>query len=107
MSKAVSAPTLGRVQDKQFHVGELVEVNCDHNVEGERVHGWLLGVVVQAVEKMLAIQFREDVYLTDGWMVPDRVLWCRQDSDSIRPNARRRASRLRVRRGLGPARSSR
>ena len=42
------------------------------------MRGWLQGVVVQADDKMVAIQFVDDVYLTDGWMVPDRVLWCRQ-----------------------------
>jgi hypothetical protein len=33
---------------------------------------------------MVAVQFQEDVYLTDGWMVPDHVLWCPQESSNIR-----------------------
>ncbi len=60
---------------------------CDHNRDGERVRDWLQGVVVQADHKMVAVQFVEDVYLTDGWMVPDRVLWCpaRCRATSVRP----------------------
>jgi hypothetical protein len=50
-------------------------------------------VVVQADYKMVAVQFNQDVYLTDGWMVPDRVLWARQDSDKIRPSIKRRIRR--------------
>jgi hypothetical protein len=43
----------------------------------------------------VAVQFNQDVYLTDGWMVPDRVLWARQDSDKIRPSTKRRVRRRR------------
>ncbi len=74
-----------------FDVGDRVEVYCDHdNDEGERVQGWLAGVVVQADDKMVAVQFQRNVYLTNGWMVPDRVLWCPQNSKQIRPAPRRR-----------------
>jgi len=82
----------------RFAVGDLVEVFCDHNEEGERVRDWLQGVVVQADEKMTAVQFVEDVYLTDGWMVPDRVLWCREGGEVIRRATRRRAGRGGLRR---------
>jgi len=71
-------------------VGEHVEVLCDHNQDGERVHDWLLGVVVQVDSKMIAIQFQENVYLTDGWMVPDRVLWCPKTSKNLRHTTVRR-----------------
>lgn len=74
-----------------FDVGDMVEVYCDHdNEEGDRVRGWVPGVVVQADEKMVAVQFQQNVYLTNGWMVPDRVLWCPQNSKQIRPARRRR-----------------
>ncbi|OGO14123.1 MAG: hypothetical protein A2Z66_04140 [Chloroflexi bacterium RBG_13_66_10] len=86
------ATTAGSVMTR-FTVGDLVEVFCDHNEDGERTRGWLQGVVVQADEKMTAVQFLEDVYLTDGWMVPDRVLWCREGGEMIRAATRRRASR--------------
>jgi hypothetical protein len=80
--------------NKTYTVGDVVEVYCDHNNnEGNRVRDWLQGVVVQADEKMVAIQFNQDVYLTDGWMVPDRVLWTQHISDSIRPATRRRRRR--------------
>ncbi len=77
-----------------FKVGDDVEVYCDHeNMEGDRVRGWLQGVVVQSDTKMVAVQFQNNVYLTDGWMVPDHVLWCPQKSSKIRyfqPRRRRR-----------------
>jgi hypothetical protein len=82
-------------QARQFQVGDLVDVLCDHNRGEQRVNDWLQGVVVQADYKMVAVQFNQDVYLTDGWMVPDRVLWARQDSDKIRPSTRRRLRRRR------------
>jgi len=46
---------------------------------------------VQVDPKMVAVQFQQNVYLTDGWMVPDRVLWCPKDSHNIRlPRKRKR-----------------
>jgi hypothetical protein len=70
--------------EHDYKVGDRVEVYCDHEEKEERVRGWLDGVVVQADIKMIAIQFQIKVYLTDGWMVPDHVLWCLRDSHSIR-----------------------
>ncbi len=79
---------------KAFSVGDVVEVYCDHNNnEGNRIRDWLQGVVVQADEKLVAVQFNQDVYLTDGWMVPDRVLWTQHTSETIRPSSRRRKRR--------------
>ena len=74
-----------------YEVGERVEVLCDHNRHGERVHDWLEGVVVQVDAKMLAVQFQDNVYLTDGWMVPDHVLWYSKNSPSVRVLQARRA----------------
>jgi len=79
-----------------YDVGDRVEVLCDHNREEARVHDWLEGVVVQSDYKMVAVQFVEDVYLTGGWMVPDRVLWCLQNSDVIRPAKRRRRRKSKI-----------
>lgn len=68
-----------------YQVGDRVEVYCDHeNEEGDRVRGWLEGVIVQVDPKIVAVQFKEPVYLTDGWMVPDHVLWCPPNSTQIR-----------------------
>jgi len=80
----------GPLGEYRFQVGDPVEVFCDHTREKDRVRDWLGGVVVQADEKMVAVQFQEEVYLTDGWMVPDHVLWCQQNSDQIREASRRR-----------------
>jgi hypothetical protein len=91
--KSTQLTTLDSVKLEKYTVGETVEVFCDHNLDGNRVRDWLQGVVVQSDEKMVAIQFTEDVYLTDGWMVPDRVLWTQQTSDTIRPAERKRRRR--------------
>ena len=67
-----------------FEVGDTVEVFCDHEKNGERVRGWVKGIVVQVDNKLVAVQFRSNVFLTDGWMVPDRILWYPLTSDQIR-----------------------
>ncbi len=72
-----------------FDVGDGVEVFCDHDKGGERVRGWLRGIVVQVDPKMVAVQFRTNVYLTDGWMVPDHILWYPQGSPNIRQPLKR------------------
>jgi hypothetical protein len=68
----------------EFEVGDLVEVLCDHDRTDQRVRDWLSGIVVQVDSKMVAVQFRTNVYLTDGWMVPDRILWYPIGSRNIR-----------------------
>ncbi len=80
-----SAPFM-RPPDPEFayEVGDTVEVYCDHDRGDDRVRGWLRGIVVQTDAKMVAIQFRANVYLTDGWMVPDHILWYPQDSPQVR-----------------------
>ena len=71
--------------EHDFQVGDTVEVYCDHEKNKERVRGWIRGIVVQVDNKMVAVQFRSNVFLTDGWMVPDRILWYPTNSDQIRP----------------------
>ena len=68
-----------------YSVGDSVEVICDHERGEDRVHDWLEGIVVQVDAKLVAVQFNQDVYLTDGWMVPDRILWFPYQSPNIRP----------------------
>jgi hypothetical protein len=70
-----------------FEVSDTVEVFCDHEKNRERIRGWVKGIVVQVDHKMVAVQFRSNVYLTDGWMVPDRILWYPVNSEHIRPVA--------------------
>lgn len=77
----------------QFEVGDTVEVFCDHEKSGERTRGWLRGIVVQVDPKMVAVQFRSNVYLTDGWMVPDHILWYPQNSPHIREPQTKKASK--------------
>ena len=78
--------------ESNYDVGDVVEVNCDHEKNGQRIRGWLRGIVVQVDAKMVAVQFRTNIFLTDGWMVPDHILWFPQNSSNIRPT-QRRASR--------------
>jgi hypothetical protein len=85
-------------QREAYKVGDRVDVLCDHeNEKGDRVRDWLSGTVVQVDPKMIAVQFEQNVYLTDGWMVPDHVLWCPKISNNLRPAlGRKRRSRPRV-----------
>ena len=71
--------------ESTYEVGDTVEVYCDHDKGGQRVRGWLKGIVVQVDAKMVAVQFRTNVFLTDGWMVPDHILWFPFDSCNVRP----------------------
>jgi hypothetical protein len=77
-------------RDEAFSVGDHVDVYCDHERNSERVRDWLEGVVVQVDPKMIAVQFKDNVYLTDGWMVPDHVLWLPKISPLVRHTQRRR-----------------
>lgn len=78
--------------ESEYEVGDVVEVYCDHDRGEERVRGWLRGIVVQTDPKMVAVQFRVNVYLTDGWMVPDHILWYPQNSQHIRKPKKKTAT---------------
>lgn len=78
--------------EQNFAVGDKVEVYCDHEDDKgkDRIRGWVKGVVVQVDNnKMVAVQFRINVFLTDGWMVPDRILWYPVTSEHIRHTGRK------------------
>lgn len=96
--KRESSPSYIRPPENQYtyQVGDVVEVFCDHEKNKQRIRGWLKGIVAQVDNKMVAVQFRQNVFLTDGWMVPDRILWYPIDSDAIRPARRKRISARRV-----------
>lgn len=90
--KFTSAPE----EKTNYLVGDIVEVTCDHdNKNNDRVRGWLRGIVVQVDPKIVAVQFEENVYLTNGWMVPDHVLWFPKESPDMRP-ARKEKRRART-----------
>ena len=67
-----------------YEVGDGVEAFCDHVKGEQRIKGWLKGTVVQIDTKLIAVQFKTNVYLTDGWMVPDHILWYPELSTQIR-----------------------
>jgi len=79
--------------EHDFQVGDTVEVYCDHEKNKDRVRGWIRGIVVQVDNKMVAVQFRSNVFLTDGWMVPDRILWYPLNSEHIHPVAKKSGKR--------------
>lgn len=83
--------------EEMYQVGEIVDVFCDHDRNGVRIRDWLNGTVVQVDSKMIAVQFQENVYLTDGWMVPDHVLWYPKESNNVRVARRRKRPRMRAR----------
>ena len=68
----------------KFVVGERAEVLCDYVTNGQRVHGWLAGNVVQADRRMAAVAFEYDVFSGNGYLIPDRILWCAHGSRNIR-----------------------
>ncbi len=72
-------------EEKLYEVGDTVEVKCDHEKNSQRIRDWFKGIVVQVDNKMVAVQFRTNVYLTGGWMVPDHILWFPYDSSQMRP----------------------
>ncbi|MCC6148021.1 MAG: hypothetical protein IT308_10695 [Anaerolineaceae bacterium] len=74
-----------------FDVGDVVEVFCDHEKDSQRIRGWVKGIVVQVDSKMAAVQFRSNVFLTDGWMVPDHILWFPLNSPHLRASQRKTA----------------
>jgi hypothetical protein len=76
-------------KDRNYQVGDIVEVFCDHEEDNDRTRSWLEGVIVQVDPKMVAVQFHENVYLTNGWMVPDHVLWCPKETSKMRRLKRR------------------
>ncbi len=76
-----------------FQVGDTVEVYCDHEKNRDRIRGWIQGTVVQVDNKLVAVQFRSNVYLTDGWMVPDRILWYPLTSEHMRPIVSKKAAK--------------
>ena len=96
--KASSRAGKRLVDDLRYRPGQHVEALCDHILKEERTRDWVHGVVVQADPKMVAVQFTEDVYLTDGWKIPDRILWFQQKSDHLRVVSRRIWPRRRSRR---------
>lgn len=96
-SKAARSPQFAYMRapggEHDFQVGDTVEVYCDHEKNKDRVRGWIRGIVVQVDNKMVAVQFRSNVFLTDGWMVPDRILWYPLNSEHIRPVAKKSVKR--------------
>ena len=69
---------------EKFSVGDTAEVKCRHIANGNIVEGWLAGVVVEADHRMAAVKFETDVYSSNGWRIPDRILWCAHGSPNIR-----------------------
>jgi len=80
-------------QELDYEVSDTVEVFCDHEKNKDRTRGWLRGIIVQIDNKLVAVQFQSNVYLTDGWMVPDRILWYPINSKHLRPMPGKKAKK--------------
>jgi hypothetical protein len=50
--------------EHSFEVGDTVEVYCDHEKDKDRTRGWLKGIIVQIDNKLVAVQFRSNVFGT-------------------------------------------
>ena len=59
-------------------------MRCPHRRDGRIVEDWLPGVVVQADYRMAAVRFEVDVFSSNGWPIPDRVLWAAHGSPNLR-----------------------
>jgi len=75
---------------QKFTVGEQAEVKCLHIRDGQILEDWLAGKVVSADNRMAAVRLDADVFSSNGWRIPDRILWCAHGS----PNLRRPADTL-------------
>ncbi len=69
---------------EKYEVGERVEMYCPHLRAGQTVTDWVGGQVTQADYRMVAVQFDTDVFASNGWPVPGRVLWCTHGSRHLR-----------------------
>ena len=69
---------------EKFQIGEIAEVCCIHVKDGHLVEDWLAGKVVEADYRMAAIKFETDVYASNGWLIPERILWCAHGSPNVR-----------------------
>ena len=74
---------------EKFVVGERAEVKCFHTRDGKTVEDWLAGVVVEADHRMAAIKFETDVFTSNGWRIPERILWCAHGSPNLRRPAQK------------------
>ena len=57
---------------------------CDYVHNGQRVTDWLIGTVVQADYRLVAVRFEVDVFSSNGWRIPDRTLWGAHGSRNLR-----------------------
>jgi hypothetical protein len=55
-----------------------------HVKDGKPIEDWLAGTVVEADHRMAAIKFETDVFSSNGWRIPDRILWCAHGSPNLR-----------------------
>lgn len=69
---------------QKYILDEQVEVFCDHIFNEERIRDWQIGKVVEVDNRMVAIKFSTGVYSSNGYKIPDQILWCTHGSQNIR-----------------------
>jgi hypothetical protein len=72
----------------KFELGEVVEMRCLHEQDGQVVLDWLAGSVVASDYRMLGVRFETEVFANTGHKIPDRTLWCTHGSPNLRRPAR-------------------
>ena len=70
--------------EHEFQVGDTVEVFCDHEKNGERVAAGSKASWCKWITNWWPCNSVRMFFSTDGWMVPDRILWYPLMSDQIR-----------------------
>jgi hypothetical protein len=59
-------------------------MRCTHLRAGQPVLDWVSGRVTQADHRMVAVKLEADVFANNGWLIPDRTLWCTHGSQNLR-----------------------
>jgi hypothetical protein len=84
----VAPPVLERRPVRGGRVGSQVSYMKAPGVE----HVYEVGDTVE----VFCVQFRSNVFLTDGWMVPDRILWYPLNSEHLRPVLAKKSARQEI-----------
>ena len=81
-----SAPFMRDPEPDIFYdVGDSVEVFCDHEKGSDRIRGGCEELWSRLIKKWSQFNLIQTYFLTDGWMVPDHILWFPHTSLHIRP----------------------
>lgn len=72
---------------RKYEVGDHVEMYCSHLTPQGPTNGWLAGRVVQVDYRMVAVKLEGQVFASNGWPIPDGILWSAHGSSRLRLRA--------------------